>query len=297
MRAHAMLSTSRAVRRQGGFSLIELMISIVIGFAVIGALLLAYTASVQSGRNGQAVIQMTEDASAALNLMRAQLAMAGYGRPAKLTAGKFSTNMTGNPYLFGCDAGTFADPLKPLGSLSCSGGTGPDALAVSYEVQVDVSGAASAANGVVNKGVPYDCIGNALTGPPYIADSHFYVAKPGNSTNAALYCSQGGKGTAAGQPVAENVVDLQVKYLMQNAPTRPAQVVSYLDIPGLTPAVGVPWSNVVAVRLCVEVVSTTPMTDANANYFYVDCTEKRKQSTDGRLHRSFTTTVALQLLS
>lgn len=299
MRTIDMSSASRGARRQRGFSLIELMISIVIGFALIGALLIAYTASVQSGRNGQAVMQMTEDASAALNLMRAQIAMAGYGRPGKVKLGKFTTSMTAKPYLFGCDGGTFDQLRVPLDSLACktSSSTGPDAVAVAYEVQVDATGAAaSAANGVLGSGVPYDCTGNALPGPPYIADSHFYIAQPANATNSALYCQQGGsKSDTTAQPIVENVVDLQVKYLMSTPAVRPAQVTSYVDTAMPTP--GTSWNNVVAVRLCVEVVSTTPITDANANYFYVDCTETRKQSTDGRLHRSFTTTVALQILS
>jgi len=284
---------------QGGFSLIELMISIVIGFAVIGALLAAYIASVQSGRNGQAVIQMAEDASVALNLMRSQIAMAGYGKPSKVNGGKFQTNMSSNPYLFGCNGGTgFTDSSLALSSLTCGGaaGTGPDSLAVAYEVEVDPSGTGSAANGVVKNAVPYDCIGNSITaaGAVYIADSHFYVAKPANSTNSALYCRQGGA-AAAGQPVAENIVDLQVKYLIGTGSVRPAQVTSFSDAPLATP--GGSWANVLAARLCVEVVSATPMTDANVNYFYVDCSETRKQSNDGRLHRSFTTTVALQILS
>jgi hypothetical protein len=70
------------------------------------------------------------------------------------------------------------------------------------------------------------------------------------------------------------------------------QAVMFADVPALTPSAL--WRNAVAVRLCVEVVSTTPMTDANVNYSYVDCTDARKQSTDGRLHRSFTTTVTMQ---
>jgi type IV pilus assembly protein PilW len=289
--------TGRAVRRhpsQGGFSLIELMISIVIGFAVIGALLVAYQASVQSGRNNQAVNQMSEDASTALNVMRTQLAMAGYSYPTTISNGKFVHQFSGTrQYLFGCNGGTgFADSSLVLDSLTCAGapGAGPDTLALAYEIHVDVAGTKAYANGAVaSTKQPYDCIGNLLTTSPYIADSHFYLATPAGSSTKALYCRQGGA-AAAGQPLAENIVDLQVKYL--TAVKTAQQVDSFSDSPSATPSGS--WRSVYGVRLCVEVVSTSKMTDANANYAYVDCSDTQKFSTDGRLHRSFTTTVLLQ---
>ncbi len=292
-----------AARRQRGFSLIEMMVSIVIGFAVIGALLAAYLASVQSGRNTQAGIQMTEDASIALNLMRAQLAMAGYSEPTGIGAGTAFARAYKGSAIFGCNGGsgfgTTAQNLIDSG-LACTGtdGTNPDSLALAYQVQVTTVGGKNYANGVVSAAnKPYDCIGNEIVADAagyFIADSHYYLATPAGAAHSALYCRQGAllPGAAAGQPVAENIVDFQVKYLMGAAP-RDAQATYFSDAPA--PLAGVlAWKAVIAVRLCVEVVSTTPMTDANVNYSYVDCTNTPKTAADGALHRTFTTTVTLQ---
>src|SRR3954470_22957219 len=64
--------------RQAGFTLVEVMVSLVIGLAVVSALIAAYVASFQSGRHNDAMVQMTEDATLALTVMRQQVAQAGF---------------------------------------------------------------------------------------------------------------------------------------------------------------------------------------------------------------------------
>ena len=57
-----------------GFTLIEVMVALAIGLAVVGALIAAYLASFASGRHTDAIVQITEDAALALNVMRQQVA-------------------------------------------------------------------------------------------------------------------------------------------------------------------------------------------------------------------------------
>src|SRR3954454_19721370 len=77
---HSMFSASR----QRGLTLIELMVSLVIGFAVVGALLAAYMASFRSSAHNDATVQVAEDATLALNVIRTQVAMAGYTNMVKV---------------------------------------------------------------------------------------------------------------------------------------------------------------------------------------------------------------------
>lgn len=293
---------SHAVRRQGGrrsergFTLIEVLVSTTISFAVVGALLAAYTAAAQSGRSSQAVIQMAEDATLALNMLRTQVAMAGYGTPIDASGPRFKTRYTASP-LFGCNGAGFADPSAAMDSLRCamsSAPAAPDALAVGYEVVVNEADQRRYANSVVSADAePYDCIGNTLpaTAKAYQADSHFYLATPPGATHPALYCAQGGA-LVSGQPIAENVVDFQVRYLMAASPHE-HQATHFSEAPAPLPGAASPWSNVSAVRLCLEVVSASKFPDAVRDKF-LDCADTPREASDGYLHRAFTTTVFLQ---
>ncbi|TDM09175.1 MAG: hypothetical protein C4K60_07630 [Ideonella sp. MAG2] len=142
-----------SVAPRRGLSLVELMIAMVIGLVVVGAVLAAYLGSGASSRHSQALAQITEDATVALNLMRSHLAQAGYSRPVAFNGGKIVPAYTG-PSLFGCNSG-FADLSKPIEQLSCGAGS-QHAFAVAYE--------ADSSNSVLGGSprVPLDCIGNGL---------------------------------------------------------------------------------------------------------------------------------------
>jgi type IV pilus assembly protein PilW len=290
----------RGAGRRGaqGFSLVELMVSLTIGVAVVGALLAAYLAASQSRSNTEAVNQMTDDASIALQILRQQVAQAGYRQPAGGGASGFRPL---KPAIFGCNGGTgfgagTQGAIDALGA--CGAATaGPDWLAVSYQVEVEATGAQALGNAVLAPDrVPYDCAGNTLApvDGAFIADSHFYVARPTTSNRTALYCRQGGTSASVpGQPVAENVVDFQVQYLLAAAGA-PRQAAYYSDAPDTTPAPGSKFDDVVAVRLCVEVTSTLPLADRNQPQSFLNCANLPVAPTDGYLHRAFTTTVTLQ---
>ncbi len=295
-----------AARRARGFSLIELMVSITIGFAVVGALLTAYLAAARSGRNSQAMAQISEDANTALGLLRQQVSMAGTQVPNGVQGSGAFSNADNNTEsaIFGCDGGTGPSggttaAINALGGCAGAGGTGPDFLAVAYQIDV-VAGAGGRflSNSVMNgANVPYDCIGNAIAATPgtgtYYADSHFYIGQPANSARKALYCAQGGS-AAAGQPIAENVIDLQVRYLMAAAPDRKSPAVYYATQPGPAPGPATIWANTVGVQLCIEVVSADRVVDNTISYQYMDCSNTLRTPTDGLLHRAFTSTVMLQ---
>jgi len=285
--------------RQSGFSLVELMVSLMVGLMVVGALMATYYSMSVSGRQGQAMSQITEDASLALNMLRGQVAQAAYSRPIAAPAGTAFTRAYTGAAIAVCD-GDFTDPSVAIGTLTCVSNTGvdtlTDSLAVAYE--------ADTSNSVASGGVPLDCLGNALayTGVAptgyYLNYSRFYLATSKVSTRKALYCR--GPGSASGQALVENVEDMQVLYGVTNtlAPlVPPAQVDAYVKasaFPYVNPlAAGqmVTMANVISVRLCITVASTDEVLDEPTAYR--NCQNTSVTPTDRRIYRTFRSTVLL----
>ena len=292
---------TRAARAQAGFTLVEMMVALAIGLAVVGALIGAYLVSFQSGRHSDAMVQITEDATLALNVMRQQVAQAGFSQPHGLavTGGLVLHTF---PAVFGCEAAGFDDLQAPIGSpANCKpAGADPDApdtLEVAHEGSVLAGSASNGILGGAGGKQPLDCLGNSFarthdqaTGDDYwLDDSKFYVA------DGSLWCH--GPGNAAGAAVVQNVETLQVTYGMASAPAGSpgsSQVIYY----GSAPPAGSPlWANVVSVSLCVQVRSAAKVLDKPQSATlggWVDCGNARQTSTDGYLRRTFSTTIVLQ---
>ena len=82
--------------KQRGVTIIELMVSIVIGMGLIGVLLAIFSSSSSGNRFSDAQAEMNEDAQFALQLLARQIQLAGYTAPGE----------AGSAYaLFGCDTG------------------------------------------------------------------------------------------------------------------------------------------------------------------------------------------------
>lgn len=278
--------TSLAVARlrQKGFSLIELMIAMVIGLVVIGAVIASYLGTGVSGRHGRALSQITEDASIALSVLRSGINMVGYGAPTGIDVnGRFTKNYTQSG-LFGCDS-DFADPSFAIDALTCNGAGGIDSIAVAYE--------ADEHNSVVNgANVPLDCLGNALDmggNPYYLNYSRYYV------NNNQLFCRGPGSGTPAA--LVDNVVDLQIRYGVSNrveGSPDTYRVARYMTATEMGAVPGnADWTNTVSVRICVVVRSTENVLDQSTEY--QGCAGAvTPASDDRRMYRAFTTTVVLQ---
>lgn len=273
--------------RQRGFSLIELMIAMVIGLVVIGAVIASYLGTGVSGRHGQALSQVTEDAGIALNVLRSGINMVGYGAPTGIDAasGRFTKNYLG-PGLFGCDSG-FGDPSAAIDALACDGAGGIDSVAVAYE--------ADEYNSVVNNDVdkvPLDCLGNSLDkggNPYYLNYSRFYVSEN------QLFCRGPGSDTPAA--LVDNVVDMQVRYGVSNrveGSPDTYRVARYMTATDMGAVAGsADWTNAVSVRICVVIRSADNVLDQSTSYQGCDG-EVTPVATDRRMYRAFTTTVVLQ---
>jgi type IV pilus assembly protein PilW len=283
-----------------GFTLVEMMVALAIGLAVVGALVAAYLASFSSARHSDALVQITEDATLALDVMRQQVAQAGFSQAHGATRDGLVLHTF--PGISGCEAAGFVDLQVGIrGAANCrpaqTDPSAPDALEVAYESSVLPAGASNGILGGPGNQQPLDCLGNSFpkthddaTGDDYwLADSKFYVA------GGSLYCH--GPGNAAGAALVQNVETLQVTYGMAAAAAGApgaGQVVYYAVAPGPgSPA----WANVVSVSLCVQVRSAARVLDKAAAATlgaWIDCHGAQRTSTDGYMRRTFATTVVLQ---
>lgn len=270
--------------RQAGFSLIELLISMVIGMVVVGAVLSAYLAAGASGRSGRGLAQVTEDASIAMSVLRANISMVGYGNPTDVdNKGNFTKAYTLSG-LFGCD-GSFADTSKAIEQLTCSAGAGPDSIAVAFE--------ANKWNSVVKGTAPLDCLGNTFAADPggyYLAYNRFYVS------NGQLFCR--GPGNKDGQALVDNVEDMKIFYGMAAnnwAADQPdTHRVSYFTTAGAIGGMSDDWRNrVMSVRVCLVIRSADNILDKPTDYHGCSGDVKVEEG-DRHLYRTFTSTIVLQ---
>lgn len=282
--AHALLA-----RRQRGLSLVELLVGLTLGLTVIAAALALYLSSGHAYRSTQATTQMTEDASVALAILRAQIALAGYGNPTGLDSqGQITRAFTG-PGLFGCTGGITPTSIgqPQLQHIACHDNPDqPDALVVRYEA--DPRNTLATATGT-----PTDCLGNStplVDGTYHLADNRYFVH------DHTLSCR--GNGHSVSQPLVDHIVDLDLRYgIATPAASDPdALTLRYLtaqEVSGTaTPPSASPlWRQVKAVRLCLVIRSELEVQDSAMSY--TDCQGLTQTAPDRRLYRAFHTTVSL----
>ena len=283
--------------RVRGISLIELLISLVIGLVVVGAVMVSIIGSGQTGRYQAAFAQMNEDAQIAFSILTRDIQMAGYSQPTGLVSTipatptptmVFSFGTLGtNTHVIGCDTG-FADPRAV--PLTCGTATTP-AFEVVYE--------ADAGNTVLNgAGRPSDCLGNrigAVADPaPYVASNRYFLSVDANSGRPELSCASAGAAATPG-PLVENIEDMRVLYGVAAAPGS-TQVLRYVTATQVRAIGPNEWFNVISLRLCLLVRSSDPVLSGEDDSLktYLDCDAVRRTSADRYVRRAFFTTAAIR---
>ncbi|MGB4116066.1 MAG: PilW family protein [Polaromonas sp.] len=336
--AHLMQKSQRRRQSNLGLTLIELMVSMTIGLILMVAVIGAYIGASGAGRTAEAIGRMNEDGQQALLILSQQLRMAGTNpsQPDRSTATVGITargnsmplhNSVSNAFAVrGCDL-AFSDiaTAASTSALTCAhaaASAGPDSISIAYE--------ADRFNTIAtNAGVPTDCIGNGITASTfnftrsdettaasvsvYEAENRFYIGSSAVITSPSLYCK--GNGNANGQPLVENVENMQIRYGVVNPANASVTYVSvtptftttlvlgYLTAHGvdndgtLTGAAGsaARWNAVKTVRICVVVRSENEVLDSLASARYLDCNDTLVTTpSDRRLRRAFSTTVVLR---
>lgn len=304
--------------RNRGLSLIELMVSLVIGLVLMIAVVSAYLGSSGATRMAEAQARMNEDAQAALTVLTQQLRMAGNNpkQPYYTSGAPRNPVYDNTTYIVrGCD-GRFSDITSAanIQSLTCvaGGGAVPDSIAVSYEADPFNTIPTSA-------GIPTDCLGQGLptlaanvdrwngaasvpTAVTFtVADNRFYVGTSTAVVTPSLYCK--GNGGANPQALVENIEDLQFVYGTAPTTSTPSSlaVAGYLsadDIPtdlASMPTDPARWGQVLTVRICVVVRSERPVVSDAASAQYLQCDGTLNTAPpDLHLRRAYSTTVVLR---
>jgi type IV pilus assembly protein PilW len=310
---------SMARTDQQGFSLIEVMVSLVIGLVAVGAVFANYINTSSGARQATALAQVTQDASLALGILRNHITMAGYSQPTAAGTTGLTPRLTGMA-VFGCDEGlddgtrTNTDVATVTCATASKDGDKPDALIVRYEADVDSTPTVdnTDSKGVVIGAVPSDCTGVGLAqtgGGFYVADSRFSIWPQTANDIPSLSC-QGNGGTAAGaatlagnrQRLVENITDMQIWYGMGKddaAGKAGRTIVRYVhasDMPPPDPSAQThlaAWNNVIAVRICLVARSATDVLDAPTPYRNCMGAPITPGAGDRHIYRAFTSTVVL----
>ncbi len=286
--------TSKRIHRRAehGYTLVEIMVSLLIGAMLIGAVISVVIGSGLTGRRQDSQSQLAEDGQIAINLLASQLRMAGHWIPAS----PMPSLEPEVPVLFGCQNG-FAGIAAAFADLDCATGTGNDAIAIRY-APTNMSAT------VVN-----DCLGAQVTAP--WVDNRYYIGT--TNGNPALMCrGNGGTGNATPQALIPNVESMQLRYGVAdvNAPPPPGlpviydrpsysgQTTQYLRASELTDncssalSAVESWCSVTSVRICLIMRSAD--TTAETGFTYTDCDGEEVTSDDRRIRRAVTTTISLR---
>ena len=276
--------------RQQGLSLVEIMVSLVIGLVVVGAVMVNYLSSGVSGRHQGAYSQMSEDAQIAFSILNTDISMAGYGRPVNVVVGGTPTlakGYSGRP-LFACTTG-FSVPTAATSTLAC-GASATHVIEVVYES--DSSN--SMGTGTVGA-IGRDCLGQNLTASSVpggggatvtVAYNRYFVANSA-SGRPELHCA-GQTGTA--QPIIENVESMKL-WFGEAASTTAREITRYV-----TADVVANWSAVISVRTCLLMRSSEPVlaADEGETNTYLDCDQVSQTSNDRYARRAFFSTATLR---
>lgn len=279
----------KSLSRMQGVSMVEVMVTLVIGIVVVGAVLVSLMSSGKAGRQQAAYAEMNENAQVASGIISRDLLLAGYARPTGLGAGvsTFTRTFSGRA-VFACDNG-FTSPNSQA-AVSCASSGGAPALEVVYEADTTNTVPTAA-------GVPSDCLGNGLTaeaGGHYLAYNRYYVST-GATGRPELHCAS--RLGNAGQPLVDNVERMKI-WLGEANGADPRSIVRYV-----TPGNVTDWGLVVSVRLCLQMRSSEAVLDSGetgsadtdaAMLAYLDCDGVSQSSADRFLRRAYFTTTTLR---
>jgi type IV pilus assembly protein PilW len=235
-----------------GLTLVELLVSLVVGLLITVAAASVYLVAQQGFRVNDDQTRIAENGRLAIDLLTKNIRMAG--------APTFSPQSPN------------ADPIfLPVAVQGSEGGTSPDTLTLRYWSDQNYSSAFLTGA---------DCLGQGV-GIGQVINTY---AVSGAGANGQLTCQgNGGGGGGAAQPLVASVADLQLQYGVADA-------VDSWVVSRVVDASAVPdFRFVRSVEVCVEVVSFEPNTISGATPG-TNCRGAAFPN-DNRVHRLFRTTV------
>lgn len=298
---------------QSGVTLVELMVGLVIGLFLAGAIAIIYVNTSQSSRGSTLEAQMNEDAALALEMLQQQIRLGGFSN----VDGDGNRLFSGRS-VFGCDGGfKDYDTATPdsFSALTCNDDDAADAITVRYQAtllnsQPITNGGATLPGNCANEGISaWNASldeGGARATSLALADNRYFIAEDDdNGDRPTLFC-QGRADGAYGTAVAliPNIEDMQIQYAVTMLPAAgdplPHQVAGYVEASHAALGSTTPdnWSRVAALRVCLLVRSDNPVpmgtTDEEPLNVYRDCAGAEQHSADRYLRRAYVTTIQLR---
>ena len=275
---------------QRGFSLVELMIAITIGFVIVGAIGYLFIGSRQSFRTTDAMSRIQENARYALQTMAHDVRLAGNPGCGAPIPTSFVTGV-----ILGWDSGTAVPAAVGIPAV----GTGSRVTGDAIQLTVPHALLGFAAGDCAYSGGLLTTVGTA-------PDTVTYYVGTNQSGGRSLYRYSSVDATAAGPSyvvpeLADNVWDMQVVYGTEptiNPSTPGYGSASQYNSAGTVPA----WNQVVSARINLLMVSADNALSGPQTYqYYADTANLRSAMTPAagavdrlRLHQVFTTTVGLR---
>lgn len=279
-----------------GMSLIELMVSMVVGLFLLGGLGSIYMHSKGADKMRSQISEMEENARVALVTMRQIISHAGYATEKSLSIDK----------PFYVDAGDMPNP-------DCRDGGADNKLIKHYHIDdkktlndavakrdtiVVVSMLDSPANTSLgaDSNITHDCLGtvveaqcssDSMTGLYNNSQArlynYLYINTP--SGRRALTC-MGSLGKTNTQPIAENIESLQFLYGVSKG----EDSLVYKNADDMADS---DWGNVIIVQVGILVRSEKEVLEKKEAKIFLVLDEKIKTPSDRRIYRAYTTTIVL----
>ncbi|MCX8565644.1 MAG: type IV pilus assembly protein PilW [Glomeribacter sp. 1016415] len=263
----------RALRRQTGHTLLELMIAFALGLMLILAAVTLYRGQRELFEQIVQRARRMDAGLTALHLMSVHLRLAGFAGPGDAPPGVA---------ILGCSLGrprNLLDSSPKTTVCEPNAASGSDGIEVRYRAD-EVNTWASA------EGCATDCLGQAIVtddasqaGAAALAVNRFFVRASPSTRAVELYGEGSGRFNIA-QPMVEGIERLRIRYWLAGA----SRLVEASAVP---PAA---WPQVAAVELCVLVRGTQRSLATS----YIDCDGRRVTASDGLPRDAFTTWVALR---
>lgn len=247
-------NTLRRPRAQRGVTLVELMVGISIGLLVVAVAMGALMVSRGISGSVSDASSIQQQAASAMRVIGLQLRQAGslYLNPNPANAASYNVSMAPVAFETMVPASGSANGFNPTTD-TLSGTQSPVALTVGYRrytesVHTSATAIALARNCV---GLPADASDDQRVESVFALDG----------TN--LRCAGNG---AAAQPIAQNVANFQVRYLLQDLAEPGNAKIRYVTADN----VDIIWARVQAVEVCLVLFGAEPI-DMPAGSTYTDC--------------------------
>ena len=258
--------------KQQGISLIELMISILLGMVLMGAALQVMLSNSRTYQLNDDISRIQENGRIAMDILVKDLRLGGYRRP---------LNGDGKvPDFFLKECTNTSGAAAPCAAQGA--GTASDTLSVQFDPPPD-------------DGTETNCLGETVPATDIIVNVYTVEDIDGDGINS-LYCRGYNATTeswtsASAQPLVDGIDNMQVLYGVAGSAVNPSSTTKYVSLDQLNTS---DWPNVRSVRVGLLVSNGLTIGSGTAksrSYRVLDSGVINTAATDNQIRRIYSTTV------